>query len=189
MSDSEDPYSLTLPSDVKQAVVHSNHQQKIHRVLFDRQGIKKEFFVTETGARSGILVVCNDSILMVRQYRLILDAESLEIPGGKVDAKETPKDAALRECYEETGVKCLNAKMLLPYHVGLDTTYNPTFIFYATEFNQPVKQLKANPAEVVETYWVPINDSLKSIASGDIMDVMTITAILGFNSLIKSTCI
>lgn len=41
--------------------------------------------------------------VLVRQYRVGIDAPTLEVPGGIIDAGQTPADAALRELREETG--------------------------------------------------------------------------------------
>ena len=42
-------------------------------------------------------------VLLVRQWRFGIGAPTLEIPGGMVDPGETPRQAAERELYEETG--------------------------------------------------------------------------------------
>jgi 8-oxo-dGTP pyrophosphatase MutT (NUDIX family) len=42
-------------------------------------------------------------VVLIWQYRFGTDAMSLEIPGGVIDGKESPLDAARRELEEETG--------------------------------------------------------------------------------------
>jgi len=42
-------------------------------------------------------------VVMIEQHRHGIDGVTLEIPGGMVDADESPMTAALRELYEETG--------------------------------------------------------------------------------------
>ncbi len=53
----------------------------------------------------GIVALQNDHLLMVRQYRYAIGQETLEIPAGKLDSQELPKDCAERELREETGYR------------------------------------------------------------------------------------
>ena len=48
----------------------------------------------------------DDHVLLVKQYRPSVDAMTLEMPAGLVDAGETGAEAAERELLEETGHKC-----------------------------------------------------------------------------------
>lgn len=94
-------------------VVYEDRFQKIYGVTADFGGFTKEYFVRDSGQRAGVVVVREKSVLLVRQYRLLIGRLSWEIPGGKVDEGQTPEAAAVRECLEETGVRCGNFKPLL----------------------------------------------------------------------------
>lgn len=48
------------------------------------------------------------------------DPNDFGLPGGKVDANETEEEAAIRECFEETGVKISNLKEVNRRNVGPD---------------------------------------------------------------------
>src|SRR6476646_3885143 len=43
-------------------------------------------------------------VILIRQYRASVDRELWEVPAGRVDAGESPEDAAVRECEEEIGL-------------------------------------------------------------------------------------
>jgi ADP-ribose pyrophosphatase len=52
-----------------------------------------------------ILALTSDQrIPLVKQYRPILEKESLELPGGLVDSSKSPEETALLELREETGL-------------------------------------------------------------------------------------
>ena len=70
-------------------------------------------------------VTSNQELVMVRQYRYGSGEITLEIPGGMVDAGETPADAAARELMEETGYR---AERLEP--IGC-VNPNPALYWYA----------------------------------------------------------
>ena len=90
--------------------------------------------MVEYKERAGLVVVREGQVLMVQQYRLIIDGLSWEIPGGAVDDDETPAEAALRECFEETGIQCTHPQPLLFFHMSVDTIYNPTHLFLFTSY-------------------------------------------------------
>ncbi len=55
-----------------------------------------------------IAVVEHDGTFLVGQRPAgVALAGYWEFPGGKVEPGETPAEAAVRECYEETGVECV----------------------------------------------------------------------------------
>ena len=61
-----------------------------------------------------ILPITRDNkIIMVRQYRPAINEYIYELPAGIVDPGETIEEAAKRELYEETGLKCLSYEMIL----------------------------------------------------------------------------
>ena len=164
-------------------LVYENRYQQITRVCVDCGTFEKEYFVTDTGTRAGIVAARGDSILLVRQYRLLIDAVSWEIPGGKVDGGEAPEAAALRECLEETGVVCRNPRPLLLYNVSLDTTHNPTHLFYSTEVSTEVDAGAVHREEVSGAEWVSLTKCIQMVSRQEIRDVFSIVAVLAYARL------
>ncbi len=64
-------------------------------ILFSDEKNKKNDIVI-------ISVFCNDKMLMCRK----VGSKTWEFPGGHIEQYETEYEAAIRELYEETGIKC-----------------------------------------------------------------------------------
>lgn len=178
----EENLLLLKPRLGNQVVVYQDKHQQIYRVKADFGEFTKEYFVRDVGQRAGILVVNTGSVLLVRQYRLLIDALSWEIPGGKVDDGETFESAAARECLEETGVQCQALKPLLNFHSGLDISHNPTQIFYSEDFIQ-TGRAHLDPSEVVAYEWVPLERCVQMVFNHQIVDSLTVIAVLAYSTL------
>jgi len=158
-------------------LVYENIWQKVYRVTAQVGTRTKEYFVNDTGTKAGMVAANEGKVLMVRQYRLLVDRLVWEIPGGCVDEGETPEAAAVRECLEETGIRCLNPRLLIFYHPGLETSYNPTHIFYSDEFaEQQVESIHRD--EVHSQAWIPLSTCMEMIQRQEIQDSFSVLALL-----------
>ena len=92
------------PNISARQVVYQDRYQEIYKVTADFGEFQKEYFVREAGHKAGMVAVKDDAILLVKQYRFLINGLSWEIPGGRVDDGETPEEAAIRECFEESGI-------------------------------------------------------------------------------------
>jgi 8-oxo-dGTP pyrophosphatase MutT (NUDIX family) len=96
------------------------------------------------------------------------------VPGGKVDNGENPEDTAMRECFEETGVRCSNLKPLITYDPDLEYTRNHTHVFYTHDTKN------VSPRLSEKHKWLPFNDCLNMIERGIITDSMSIITFLAY---------
>jgi 8-oxo-dGDP phosphatase len=161
-------------------VVYENKYQQIYSVKVEFDRFEKEIFVNDVGGRVGVVITRGSDILLVRQYRLLINGMALEIPGGKVDSNETPEAAAAREALEETCMRCTNLKPLLYFHPGLDTCDNPTFMFVAEKFEEtPEKNLHQH--EVSDRVWIPLEECMRMIFARKIVDSLTVAALLAYH--------
>lgn len=162
-----------------QELVYQDKNQKIYRIVARFDGFCKEYYVSDHDRRAALLAVRNGEVLLVRQYRLLINEISYEIPGGRVDDNETPEAAAVRECLEETGVRCLNLKPLINFHPSLDIWKNYTHIYYSEE---PVEMEEDNSNRLV---WIPIARCIEMVFEKKIVDSLSIIALLTYNTLIS----
>lgn len=162
--------------------IYENPYQQIFRVSLRFEGFRKELFVNEMGKRVGLLICNGENVMLVRQYRFLVNALAWELPGGKVDETETVEEAAVREGLEEAGLRCRSIKPLLYFHPGLDTHHNPTFIFYSGDFI-PEPASGSGQHEVCEHRWIPLCQCLQMIFAREIVDSLTVAGLLAFHTL------
>ena len=174
---------MHAPQIGQRQVLYQDRYQQIYKVTADFGSFTKEYFVRDSGKRVGLVVVQGDSVLLVEQYRLLINGLSWEIPGGRVDDGEAPEAAAVRECLEETGVRCFNPRPLISYHAGLDTNYNPTDIFCSDEVAQRYEPESIHVQEVSSWEWVPLDRCIAMISESEIMDSFSIVALLAYQTL------
>jgi len=173
---------MDLPKIGERQLEYQNQYQKVFRVSADFGDFKKEYFVTETGDKAGIVAVRDNHILLVRQYRLLINGLSWEIPGGKVDEGETPVEAAVRECLEESGVRCLDVQPLVFFHAGMDTRHNPTHIFQSNNLSEKLEPEMMHNQETSGYEWVPLERATKMVFKSEIQDSFSIVGILAYQA-------
>ncbi len=142
-------------------------------MIAEFDGFEKEYRVMDSGQRAAVLVVRRGHFLFVRQYRLLINALSFEIPGGRVDEGESAAEAAARECFEETGVVCRDLRPLISFQPGLDTVKNPTYVFCAAADD-------TDSAASEKHVWLPAARGLEMIAQGQILDSLSMIALLAY---------
>ena len=167
---SKRPSQLSKPKTIFQ-----NKYIKLYSVIADFDDGKREYFISDRGERCGVIIINNQSILLVRQYRYLINDLSWEIPGGGVGKRENPETAARREAMEEAGVECGALEPFFSYQQGVDTTFNPTHLFVTK--NSTVSEGLFN-SETDKRQWFKFSVALDMVIDGTIKDSMTILAIL-----------
>ena len=166
----------------KKVVEHQNKYFYVYSQEVDFGSFSKKYYVAQFGTKACLLILNHNSVLLVRQYRFLVDRPVWEIPGGKVEENENPAVSAVRECEEETGIRGLNVKPLIYYPLGLDCISAGSQLFYTSEF-ECIKKFTPNPMEVDMIKWVPFNECMEMIKSGEILDQCSIIALLYYQNL------
>ena len=168
--------TILLPSNIEQQeIVYRDKIQVMQRVVAQFDGFSKEYFVSDHGQRAALLVAYEGEVLLTKQYRLLINNISLEIPGGRVEENEEPEDTARRECLEETGVNCSVLKPLIFYHPSLDVIKNYTWIYFSEDINEIMQN------KVDQRVWIPLDRCINMIFAGEsILDGLSILALLAY---------
>jgi len=85
---------------------------------------------------AGIIAIRNASVLLVEQYRYVVNRTLLELPGGRIDKGESPKEAAARELEEEVGFKTDDLQFLMTLYPLPSVTNEQIYIFWTDEIQK-----------------------------------------------------
>ena len=160
--------------------IFRNRFLRLYSVEADFGDFTREYFVCDKGQRAGVVLIRDGEVLLVRQYRYLIDDMSWELPGGGINEGEAPEQAAVRECREEAGVGCASVTPLFQFQQGIDTTRSPAFLFECSDF---VVLPDLDNDETDERKWVPLEQALEMALRGDIHDSMTIVGLLAYSFL------
>lgn len=120
--------------------------------------------------------VDSEHIIMVRQWRYAVNAETLEIPAGKVDPGETIESAIQRELMEETGYQAGKIKPLISYFPAIAYSNEIIHIVSAEELSTSGNRLDEDEISGIEV--VSLKRATRMVKDGLIQDGKTILGIL-----------
>jgi 8-oxo-dGTP pyrophosphatase MutT (NUDIX family) len=125
-----------------------------------------------------------DRVVLVRQHRYTLDADSWEIPEGGVPVGEDPMDGARRELREETGVTAAAWHELARVDLSNSITDERAVLYLATDLTYG--EAEPEPTEALDVAWRPFDEVLAMTLDGRITDALTVIAI-GRVGLVRAT--
>ena len=92
------------------------------------------FYAVRTPDYANVLALTADRhVLLVRQFRPAIGADTLEFPGGLVDAGERPQQTAGRELLEETGFAADGIELLGTLRTDTGRLTNRLWCFFARD--------------------------------------------------------
>lgn len=123
---------------------------------------------------AAVLLIEDEKVLLVKQFRYAYGKETYEIPAGKLNDGEDPRTAATRELEEETGRKAELVHLMDVYPTP-GYTDEIIHIFYAENSTRSAQKL--DEGEFLNVEFIPIDTVLQMIENGEINDAKTIIAI------------
>ncbi|WP_054853332.1 NUDIX hydrolase [Vulcanisaeta distributa] len=148
--------------DVSKVVLPNEHEMNVEKIIFPH-------------AVAALPIYDGNKVVLLRQFRPVINDYILEIPAGVVEEGERPEEALIRELNEEVGAEVYYFEKLFEGFTtpGYSTEY--VVIYYAN-----VKRLgepRPEPYEVINRVIVNFRDAVNMVLSGSIRDVKTALAI------------
>lgn len=167
---------------IKRELVHKGTVIDYYQDSIEIDGEKLALFdfVGHNGASAMIPVDSEGNIIMVKQYRNAIDQYTLEIPAGGLNPGEDSKSCAIRECEEETGYKAGETHHLIDIYTTVAFSNEKICIYYTNDLSRSNQNLDEDEFVTVERY--SIDELVKMIYEGEIMDAKTISGILAYKN-------
>lgn len=148
---------------------------RIDTVELPEKKYSKREIVEHPGGVGIVAITDDNSMILVRQYRKAVNRMLLEIPAGKLEVNEEPRETAIRELKEETGYEANNYNYLLEFYTSPGYTTEKIYLFMATDLIEGSQDLDDGEYCEIEKY--TIDELLKMIDRGEIIDSKTIIGI------------
>jgi ADP-ribose pyrophosphatase len=150
------------------------------RAVSPRTNIPHDFYVLESAGWINVIPLTpEEDVILIRQYRHGIQGFTLEIPGGIIEAEDSPEGAAVRELYEETGYRAKEMISLGSVHANPAILNNICYTYLAKDVYQAGKQ-ELDDKEDIEIVIKPLAEIPRLIKEGEITHSLILAAFYRF---------
>ena len=160
-----------------------NVSLRLDKFVLDDKIVIKE--IVEHLPSVGLIpIIDNLDILLVSQYRHAAGKTLLEIPAGKIERGETPRQAALREMAEEIGYTGKLVPLLKMYLApGYDTEL--MYVYVVSDLKRKARGTRDDD-ENIRIKRVSLTSAIEKCINGQLEDCKSIAAVLAYARIINS---
>jgi len=97
----------------------------------------KVYYAEQLDTAIGICTY-EDKFLLIRHYRPIFKKYFLEFPGGSIEKNENENQAAIREIFEEIGIKVTQGKKVVSFASSIGTLNEIIHVFHFKLNSKPI---------------------------------------------------
>ncbi|MDA1050951.1 MAG: NUDIX hydrolase [Planctomycetota bacterium] len=154
--------------------------EEVDRKTADGQ-IRTRAVVRHPGAVTIIPIVDDDRVCLIRNFRVSVNENLIELPAGTLEPPEPPDQAAYRELQEETGYRAGTMRELHGFYLSPGILDERMHLFVAT--NLEMVGAAREPGEEIENFVVSWQEALELVESRQIQDAKTIVGLLLYDRL------
>ncbi|MBH7461849.1 NUDIX hydrolase [Clostridioides difficile] len=157
---------------------------KVDTVEIPGQGYQKRELV-EVGGAVGIVAITDDNkVVLVKQFRKPIEKPIFEIPAGKLEKNESPKECAEKELKEETGYSAKNIKLIHKFFTSAGFSNEIMFVYLATGLTPGENNLDAD--EFLDVYEIELEEAYNMVLKNDVEDAKTSIGLLLVKDMFKN---
>lgn len=147
----------------------------VRRVRLPNGYVARLETIKHPGAALIVPLLGKDKIILLKQYRPVIDSYIYELPAGTLDKGERPLECAKREIIEETGFSAKKFTYLGKIFPVPGYSTECIYIYKAGGLHKEIHRKEAD--EVIESHIVTRQKIRKLFKSGRIIDAKTIAAL------------
>lgn len=155
---------------------------KVDTVEVENKGYQKREIVEHCGAVGIVAINEKNEVILIKQFRKPIEKVIWEIPAGKLEPGENPKECAIRELKEETGYEAQNLRLIHKFYTSAGFSNQKIYIYLATGIKPGENKLDDD--ESLEMYSIDLEEAHSMIVKNEIEDAKTAIGILLAKELI-----
>lgn len=137
--------------------------------------------VRHPGAVVILPMVDPDHVCLIRNYRIAVDEQLIELPAGTLEPGEDPQITAERELIEETGYRAGQLQLLHTFYMAPGILDERMRLFLATGLQ--AGESAREPGEHIENLIVPWKQAIDMVFAGTIRDAKTMVGLMLYDQL------
>ncbi|MDR2643626.1 MAG: NUDIX hydrolase [Planctomycetaceae bacterium] len=145
----------------------------VKRFITGRSGNQLErHIVIHPGAVVVLPELSDNRVVLIRQHRVAVDEELIELPAGTMESNEEPIVTARRELIEETGYVAESVTHIMTFFTSPGFMKEEMHLFHAKNLIQGPTAME--DGEKIETIIVSLAEAMEMITKDEIHDAKTI---------------
>ena len=139
--------------------------------------------VDHPGAVWVVPVTTEGQVVLVWQYRYVVDEFCMEVPAGGLSPGLTPEQVAHRELQEEVGGTAAELRHVGQFYTSNGISNEVAYVYFATGVE--LGNTHREPTELMELRLVPPEEALRMAREGEITDGPSALAVLWCERLLR----
>ena len=135
--------------------------------------------IVHPGAVVILPILSDGRIALVKQHRIAVEEDLIELPAGTVESAEELIETARRELQEETGFRADKLLPVMKFYPSPGFVREEIHLFKATGLTAGPTALDED--EKIETILMNLPKAMEMVYSGEIRDAKTIIGLLWYN--------
>jgi ADP-ribose pyrophosphatase len=113
------------------------------QVALDNGKIAIREYIRHAGG-VGIVPMVDENVILIRQFRISIERELIELPAGRLEPNEEPMDCAARELEEEIGYRAGKLIPIASYFASVGNSNEKMHLFLALDLERTKQRLESD---------------------------------------------